>query len=293
MRGERALRGRRLRAGAGLRLDRDGRRRLHHGGPARGAAPRRAARHRRAHPAGGQAPGSPRPRRLLLHARGGDQGPAGGGVGTGGRGGAALPARGDGKRRAAELAARTDRPAAARGIALTPLARTHRGRPHRLRHVTCVARPRRAAWPRSPWRLRDGRRPPTSPAIHAQGAEFWPLALARELDDLILHLRSQRGGGRPLGAPDHRGAPTLVEAHDRLLLRHQATGSCARSGSTSSACFKRLDVSSRSLFALVEPGSCFAGTLLELALAADRSYMLDGRARGRRATRADAAPDRR
>ena len=56
---------------------------------------------------------------------------------------------------------------------------------------------------------------------------------------------------------------------------------------------KRLDVSSRSMFALIEPGSCFAGTLLELALAADRTYMLDGARRGRRAPAGDAAADRR
>ena len=94
------------------------------------------------------------------------------------------------------------------------------------------------------------------------------------------------------------GAPDDGERRSRRGLRpaapgpSRATGSCARSVSTSSGVFKRLDVTSRSLFALIEPGSCFAGTLLELALAADRSYMLDGRREGDDAAGARSAPHR-
>ena len=121
LRGERALRGRRLRAGAGLRAHRDGRRRLHHRVAAGGAAAGGAPGHRRAHPPRGQAACAAGPGGLLLHARGGHQGPAGGGVAAGGRGGAALPAGGDGApARRASAPPRSDRPADARGIALVP-----------------------------------------------------------------------------------------------------------------------------------------------------------------------------
>ena len=116
-------------------------------------------------------------------------------------------------------------------------------------------------------------------ALHAEAAAFWPLAVARELDDLILHLRSNEEEMgvwvlRTTGSADH------VEAHDRLLLDHQSDWLVREIRLFLKRVFKRLDVTSRSLFALVEPGSCFAGTLLELALAADRSYMLEGQREG-------------
>ena len=92
-RAERLRRRRRLRAGPGLRRDRPGGRRIERGEPSRGAAPGRAARHRRPHPGGGQATGAPGSGRRVLHPAGGDQGPAGGGLGPGGRAGAAEPVR--------------------------------------------------------------------------------------------------------------------------------------------------------------------------------------------------------
>jgi benzoyl-CoA-dihydrodiol lyase len=178
------------------------------------------------------------------------------------------------KRRATDLAARTDRPAAARGIALTPLARTIEGDRIAYRHVTAFLDRGRGiaeitvAGP-------VGAAPADLDAIHAQGADFWPLALARELDDLILHLRSNE---EELGVWVLRatGSADAVEAHDRLLLDHQSDWLVREIRLFLKRVFKRVDVTSRSLFALVEPGSCFTGTLLELALAADRSYMLHG-----------------
>jgi benzoyl-CoA-dihydrodiol lyase len=178
------------------------------------------------------------------------------------------------KRRATDLAARTDRPAAARGIALTPLARTIEGDRIAYRHVTAFLDRGRGiaeitvAGP-------VGAAPADRDAIHAQGADFWPLALARELDDLILHLRSNE---EELGVWVLRatGSADAVEAHDRLLLDHQSDWLVREIRLFLKRVFKRVDVTSRSLFALVEPGSCFTGTLLELALAADRSYMLHG-----------------
>jgi benzoyl-CoA-dihydrodiol lyase len=106
-------------------------------------------------------------------------------------------------------------------------------------------------------------------------AAFWPLAVARELDDLILHLRTNEG---ELGLWVLRtsGAAEVVEGYDRLLERHAGHWLMREVRLYLRRTFKRLDVTSRSLFALIEPGSCFAGTLLELALAADRSYMLAG-----------------
>ncbi|HYB43840.1 MAG TPA: 2,3-epoxybenzoyl-CoA dihydrolase, partial [Candidatus Methylomirabilis sp.] len=182
------------------------------------------------------------------------------------------------RRRADERAARSDRPADARGIALTPLERRIDGDRIAYRHVTCaIDRPRglaeiAVAGPDSP--------PPGDAAgVHALGASFWPLAMARELDDLILHLRTNE---EEIGLWILRavGSADLVEAHDRLLLESEGDWLAREIRLYTKRVLKRLDVSSRSIFALVEPGSCFAGTLLELAMAADRSYMLEGRREG-------------
>jgi benzoyl-CoA-dihydrodiol lyase len=108
------------------------------------------------------------------------------------------------------------------------------------------------------------------------GAGFWPLAVARELDDLILDLRTNE---TEIGTWVLRteGDAARVLGHDSLLLAHRDSDWLAREIVLYlKRTFKRLDVTSRSLIALIEPGSCFAGSLLELALAADRSYMLSG-----------------
>ena len=181
-------------------------------------------------------------------------------------------------RRAAERAAGSDRPADARGIALSPLERTITGDHIAYRHVTCTLDRARGiaeitvAAPESP-------APAGLAAIHELGSAFWPLALARELDDLILHLRTNE---EELGLWVWKtvGSADGVEAHDRLLLDHQSDWLVREIRLYLRRVFKRLDVTSRSLFALIEPGSCFAGTLLELALACDRSYMLDGTREG-------------
>ena len=109
-----------------------------------------------------------------------------------------------------------------------------------------------------------------------QGAAFWPLAVARELDDLILDLRANE---TEIGTWVFRtaGDASRVLAHDELLLANYDSDWLAREIVLYwKRTLKRLDVTSRSLIALIEPGSCFAGSLLELALAADRSYMLFG-----------------
>ncbi|HJR51958.1 MAG TPA: hypothetical protein VJ794_12675, partial [Gemmatimonadales bacterium] len=118
--------------------------------------------------------------------------------------------------------------------------------------------------------------PPADVAgIHGLGAEFWPLAMARELDDLILHLRTNEDE-IGLWVVRTTGSADLAQAHDRALEDHAGDWLVREIRLYLRRTLKRLDVSSRSIYALIEPGSCFAGTLLELALAADRSYMLDG-----------------
>jgi benzoyl-CoA-dihydrodiol lyase len=178
------------------------------------------------------------------------------------------------KRRAAEFAARTDRPAGARGIALAPLERSIDGDRIHYGHVVCdLDRARGLA---EITVSGPSAAPPFDAAgLHEAGGAFWPLALARELDDLILHLRTNEDE-IGLWVLRTSGRADLVEAYDRLLAAHREDWLVREIRLYLKRTFKRIEVSSRSVFALVEPGSCFAGTLLELVLAADRSYMLDG-----------------
>jgi len=111
--------------------------------------------------------------------------------------------------------------------------------------------------------------------IHELGADFWPLAMTRELDDLILDLRTNEP---ELGTWVLRteGDARRVLGYDELLLASTGDWLASEIVHFYKRTLKRLDVTSRSLIALIEPGSCFAGSLLELALAADRSFMLSG-----------------
>ena len=182
------------------------------------------------------------------------------------------------KQRAGELAARTDRPAGARGIALGPLERRIEGDRVAYAHVTCaIDRARGVA--EITVAAPEAAPPSDAAAIHAAGTRFWPLAVARALDDLILHLRTNEEAVG-LWVLRTRGAADAVEAHDRALLEHEADWLVREIRLYLKRTLKRLDVSSRSIFALIEPGSCFTGTLLELALAADRVFMLDGAREG-------------
>ena len=139
-------------------------------------------------------------------------------------------------------------------------------------------------------RAPDGDAPESMADVYAAGASFWPLAVARELDDLILDLRTNETeigtwvlrttgdvGSRARPDSRHPTASERVLAYDGLLLENAASDWLANEIVLYlKRTLKRLDVTSRSLIALIEPGSCFAGSLLELALAADRSYMLFG-----------------
>jgi benzoyl-CoA-dihydrodiol lyase len=176
------------------------------------------------------------------------------------------------QKRALELAQHSDRPADARGVALPPLDRTDAGASLHYPNVdVAIDRARRIATftvhaPRAA-------QPRDVAGIEAAGASWWPLAMARELDDAILWMRTNELdiGTWVLRTEGDAGAVMDVDAtlaeHAAHWLVRETTGLLRRT-------LARLDVSSRTLFALIEPGSCFAGTLYELALAADRAYVL-------------------
>ena len=164
---------------------------------------------------------------------------------------------------------------AARGIAWPDLEYESRADTRRYRHLEVVID--RAARTADLVLLGPDQDPPADVAgIEREGEGFWPLALARELDDAILHLRHNE---LEIGTwlLRSRGDLFRVLAHDALLEAHHRDHWLAREVRLFwKRILKRLDVVGRSQIALVEPGSCFAGTLLEPVLGADRAYMLRG-----------------
>jgi benzoyl-CoA-dihydrodiol lyase len=174
--------------------------------------------------------------------------------------------------RAEKLAAQSPRPADARGIALPRLERSDSTDAMRYEHVAVeLDRARRTATivVKAP----SGAQPGDVAAIEAAGAAWWPLAMARQLDDAILNLRTNE---LELGTwiLKTEGDAAAVLAADRAMLAHADHWLVRETIGLLRRTFARLDVSSRTLFALIEPGSCFAGLLAELAFAADRAYML-------------------
>ena len=181
--------------------------------------------------------------------------------------------------RAATAAARSNRPSDATGVALTPLQREETADGIAYQHVKATFDRDRGIveitvfGPEGPT---NNGVPDTVARVHELGAEFWPLAMTRELDDLILRLRANelelgtwviRTKGDVEDALAFERVIEQFSGEDWLVneIRHYFKRT-----------LKRLDVTSRSLIALIEPGSCFAGALLELAMACDRQYMLDG-----------------
>jgi benzoyl-CoA-dihydrodiol lyase len=178
------------------------------------------------------------------------------------------------RERAHEMAARTDRPPG-EGIRLTPLRREIEAGAVVYPHVRVdLDRPGRRATIRV---LGPESVPVDLAGIHDKGDTFWPLAMARELDDALLHLR--------LNEPDlgllvfrSMGDPARVLASDALLTAHASDWLVREITLLLKRVFKRVDMTARSLITLIEDGSCFAGSLAELAFAADRTVMQIGTA---------------
>ncbi len=175
--------------------------------------------------------------------------------------------------RALDFAGRSDRPADAAGITLDPIERE-------LTDDTILYGIVRADLDRTlrtatvTIRGPEGSQPADPKAIHDLGSAYWPLGMARELDDLILHLRFNEPELGTLVLRTEGDAAAVAEIEDVLL--HNGDDWLVREIVLNlKRVLKRLDVTSRTIITLIEPGSCFAGTLLELALCADRSYMRD------------------
>jgi benzoyl-CoA-dihydrodiol lyase len=174
--------------------------------------------------------------------------------------------------RAAKLAEQSDRPASGKGVALPKVERQESESGLTYKYVTvAIDRAKRVATftVKGP----SGAQPQEISAIEAAGASWYPLQMARELDDAILCMRTNE---LDIGAwvLKTEGDPAAVLASDAVLVANQGHWFVRETLGMLRRTLARLDVSSRSLFALIESGSCFAGTLAELAFCADRAYML-------------------
>ncbi len=173
--------------------------------------------------------------------------------------------------RALELAAQSDRPDGAKGVALERIERTDRedGIDYETLEVSIDRAKRTATFV---MKAPSGEEPATLDAIVEAGARWWPLRFARELDDAILSMRTNE---LEIGTWIFKtsGDASAVLAADAMLLAHRDHWFVRETIGMLRRTLARIDVSSRSLFALIEPGSCFAGTFAEFAFAADRTYM--------------------
>ncbi len=176
--------------------------------------------------------------------------------------------------RALEFAKNSSRPEDAKGIELTPLNRKITDDEITYPHISAKI-DRDGAVAEIMIKGPDQEPEQDADAIYAAGVNFWPLAFTREFDDFILHMRTNEitvstWVFRTEGNAD------FVEVADKALLDNADNWLVREITNYMKRTFKRLDVSSRSIITLVEPGSCFTGTLMELLLAADRSFMLEG-----------------
>jgi benzoyl-CoA-dihydrodiol lyase len=177
------------------------------------------------------------------------------------------------RERALALATSSDRPLEASGIALPPLGRKIDGDIIAYPHLkVALDRERRFAEVRV---LGPSELPADVAGVHTAGADFWLLAMARELDDAMLHLRLTEPE-RGILVFRSEGDPSAVLAADALLDVHPDDWLVREIRLYLKRVFKRVDLTARSLFTLVEPGSCFAGSLAELVFAADRAFMFSG-----------------
>ena len=177
--------------------------------------------------------------------------------------------------RAQEFAAKSTRPSDTTGVTLTPLERRFGADGGLTYSAVEVEIDRAARTATVTVRGPDEPAPASAEALHAAGAATWTLRAARELDDALLHLRINE---LELGVVVFRaqGDPALVAAHEKLLLDNRDHWLANEILLYWKRVLKRVDLTSRSLVALIEPGSCFAGMLAELLFAVDRSYMAEG-----------------
>jgi benzoyl-CoA-dihydrodiol lyase len=182
------------------------------------------------------------------------------------------------KQRAQEFAAKSTRGNGSNGVALTPLKRERTGDTVEYSAVS-VTFQRAERLATITMRGPDSAPPKTIDEMVALGADFWPLRLARELDDAILDIRLNE---LDVAAVVLKSAGDLeqVLAYDAFLDANKEHWLAREITHYWKRVLKRVDLTSRSLVALVEPGSCFAGTLAELVFATDRSYMLIGQREG-------------
>jgi len=178
------------------------------------------------------------------------------------------------KEKALELAAQSDRPQGKSGIRLAPLQRSEADDEIRYPFVTVkLDRDGRSATLEIQSADRDA--PDNVDEIGKQGVSFWPLAVCRALDDALLHLRFNEPDLGTLIIKTS-GDRSRIAAFDALLIANQDNWLVREILLYLQRTYKRLDVTSRTTFAFIEPGSCLVGMLAELAFAVDRSYMLDG-----------------
>ncbi|MCZ6641319.1 MAG: benzoyl-CoA-dihydrodiol lyase, partial [Gammaproteobacteria bacterium] len=173
---------------------------------------------------------------------------------------------------ARELADGSNRPTDQTGISMAPLDKNIRSDGVDYKYVCVDYQPGVATITlQGP----ENSAPVDSAGVHTEGTNFWPLALLRELDDLLLHLRFNEP---LLGSLVFKSVGDLERAmsYDALLIEHAENWLVREINLFAARVFKRLDLTARSLFALIEPGSCFAGWLSEVLFAVDRSYMLNG-----------------
>ena len=193
--------------------------------------------------------------------------------------------------RAKAFAAKSRRPADAKGIALTPLQREFSANGIEYSSVS-VEIDRAARIATVTLRGPDAPPPASVDAMVEQGAAFWPLRLARELDDAILDIRVNEFDVAAIVFKSS-GDPAEVLAYDAFLDANKDHWLAREIRTYWKRVLKRVDLTSRSLVALIEPGSCFAGTLAELVFATDRSYMLIGQRERRQQVAGDARARRR
>jgi benzoyl-CoA-dihydrodiol lyase len=174
--------------------------------------------------------------------------------------------------RAAKLVASSTRPAAVKGIVLRPISRKIDDAGYHYSQVD-VLFDREARTATITIRAPQSDAPATLDSVHAAGDSWWPLAMVRELDDAILMLRANEPELGLLLLKSHGEISTVLQL-DSFLEKFREDWLVRETVAFLRRTFARLDVSSRSMFAIIDQSSCFAGTLLELALAADRSYML-------------------